>query len=95
MDWPDQVRPFVEQALAFVKRLANQANLGVFQITQASVDDACGTTGCASGKIILFEEQDTAVGAGTLASYSNSVDTAPDHDHLETLASNRASILLG
>ena len=59
-----QVRALLQQAPAFDQRLADQSELGMFQVAQAAVNDARGTTGRAGCKVVLFDQQACGVQRG-------------------------------
>ena len=55
----------------------------MFQIAQATVNNARGAAGGASGEIVLFQQKGVASGAGTLTGDRNAIDPAADDDHVE------------
>ncbi len=84
-----QVRTLAQQAPAFDERLTHQSDLTVFQVAQASVDDAGGPAGGAGGEVVLFDQQRTTAGPGAFSRDGDAVDSAADHDHLEAFAFQR------
>ena len=56
MHWVHQVRAFAKQAISLPYRFANQIQFSMFQVTQAAVDDACGTAGDARSEVILLDQ---------------------------------------
>ena len=56
MHWMHQVRAFAQQAISLADRIANQIQFTMLQVTQAAVDDACGTAGDARSEVILLDQ---------------------------------------
>ena len=84
-----QVRALPQQAPAFEQRLAYQSDLGMFQVAQASMNDARGPTGGAGGKVMLLNQQGSTAGASALPGDGDAVNSAADNDHLEAFARQR------
>ena len=73
----------MQQASAFDQRLADQSELGMFQVAQAAVNDARGTTGSAGCEVVLFDQKRAASGAGAFPRDGNAVDSPANDDYLE------------
>src|SRR5713101_849022 len=84
-----QVWALLQQTPAFEQRLAHQSELGVFQVTQAAVDDASCTAGGAGGKVVLLNQQGAKTGARALPGDGHAVDPATNDDDLEPLTFER------
>ena len=88
--WVYQVRMLLQQAPAFNQRLVHQAQFGVFQVAQATVNNSRGATGGPGGKVVLLDEQRPASRAGALPRDGNAVDPAADDDDLKAFTSQRS-----
>ena len=84
-----QVRALPQQAAALQQRLADQPELGVFQVAQPAVDDARRAAGSAGGKVVLLDQQGATPGTGALPGNSHAVNSAANDDDLEPLAFKR------
>src|SRR5205823_13880923 len=62
--WADQVRVVAQHPLAFSQRLADEAELAVFEVAQPAVDDASGSAGRPGSEVVLLDEQGPHAGAG-------------------------------
>ncbi len=84
-----QVGSLFQQTSPLEQRLAHQSDLRMLQVTQTAVDDACSTTGCAGGEIMLLQEKCAPPGPGALPRNGDAIDTAANHDHLEAFVLER------
>ena len=75
----DDVRRDLPQGLALGQRLAHQAELAVFEIAQAAVDQLGRGRGCAAGKIVRLEQQDLGPAPGSVTRNARAVDPAANH----------------
>ena len=84
-----QVRALLQQAPAFQQRLADQSELGMFQVAQPAVDDAGSAAGGAGRKVVLLDQQGATAGAGALPGDGHAIDSAANDDDLKALAFQR------
>ena len=75
----------LKQPLPLPQRLAHLPNVAVFEVAQASVNDASRTAGRACGEIVLLDQKRASSCPRTFASDGDSVDSAANHNHVETL----------
>ena len=76
-----KVRTLAYQSLPFAKRFANKRDLPVFEVSQATVNDAGRAAGGSGGEVVLFEQKDASAAARTLPRDGDSVDSASnDYD---------------
>src|SRR5690242_17130069 len=83
MNWVHQVRALLQQAAAFDQRLADQSELGMFQVAQAAVNDARGTAGGTGCEVVLFDQKRPSSGSSAFPRDGNAVDPAANDDYLE------------
>src|SRR5690242_16033361 len=83
MNWVHQMRTLLQQASPFQQRLANQPELSMFQVAQATVDDAGGAAGGAGREVMLLQQKSAASGKGTFPGYGHTVNSATNHDHVK------------
>ena len=53
------MRSLAEQTFTFAQRFANEADLSVFKIAKAAMNDASGATGGSGGEVVLLEKEHT------------------------------------
>jgi hypothetical protein len=58
----------------------------MFEISQASMNDAGGTAGCTGSKIMLLDDKHTSSCSGALARDRRTIDTAADDYDVKVLA---------
>src|SRR6266700_1745145 len=80
-----QQRHLAEQAFALAQRFPHQAEFGMFQIAQTSMDDPGGSAGSAGRKIVLLYDQGPLAALGTLPRNGDAVNAAADHQHVKRL----------
>ena len=85
----DEVRSFAQQAFPLAHRFAHQADLAMFEIAQAAVNDARRSAGHAGGEIVLLDQQRALAGAGALARHGHAVNAAANDHHMEMLPIQR------
>ena len=83
MNWVHQVRALLQQVSAFDQRLADQSELRMFQVAQAAVNNARGTTRGAGCEVVLFDQKRPASSAGAFPRDGNAVDSPANDDYLE------------
>jgi hypothetical protein len=79
---PDDVRSRREQHLALDQGLPHEAELVVFEISQAAMDELAGARGGALGEVVLLAEQDAEAAADGIAGDPRAVDAATDDDQV-------------
>jgi hypothetical protein len=55
------------------------------------MNDSGRAAGCARGEVVLFDQKSAAAGPCALARNGDSVDSAANHNHVETLVFERRS----
>ena len=75
---PDDVRRGVQQALALEQGLADQAELVIFEIAQAAMDQLGAGRGGVAGKVALLAEHHREAAADRIAGDARAVDAAAD-----------------
>ena len=86
-----QMRIPLQQPLPLPQRLAHLPDVPMFEVAQASMNDAGRTAGRAGGEIVLLDQKRAPSGASTFASDGDSVNSAADYNHVETLVLERWS----
>ena len=87
----DQMRVALKQPLALPQRLEHLPNVPVFEIAQASMNDSSRATGRACGEIVLLDQKGAASSPRAFPRNGDSIDSAANHNHVETLALQRRS----
>ena len=82
---PDDVRGGVQQHLALDQRLAHQAELVIFEIAQAAMDELAGARRGALRQIVLLAQDDREAAARRIARDAGTIDAAPDDDQIDRL----------
>ena len=72
-----------KQHLALDQRLANEAELVIFEIAQAAVDELARARRRSLRKIVLLEQQRRKTAARGVARDAGAVDAAADDDEVE------------
>ena len=75
---PDDVGGDGPEDLAFEEGFADQAELAVFEVSEAAVDEFGGGGRGAGGEVFGFAEVDGPASAGGVAGYGATVDAAAD-----------------
>ena len=79
---PDDVRGHAEQALALDQRLADQAELVVFEVAQPAMDQLGAGRGCVAGKVFLLDQQHGQAAPGGIAGNPGAVDPPADDEQV-------------
>src|SRR5262245_34840936 len=80
---PDDVGSSFEQDLPLSQRLANQAELVIFEIAQAAVNVFAGSRACALCEIALLAQDHAKTPAGGIARDSSPVDPSADDQKID------------
>ncbi len=81
----DQVRRGQTQGAAFAKRLVDERDLAVLEITQAAVNQATRNRRAAAAHVALFEYDDLQAAECRVASNTRAVDPGTDDGKVEYL----------
>jgi hypothetical protein len=82
---PDDMRRTFQQHLALAQRLAHQAELVIFQIAQATMDQLGAGGRGGAGEIVLLDHQDLEPAAGGVARNADAVDAAANDQEIEAV----------
>ena len=80
---PDDVRGVAKQHLALDQRLADQAELVIFEIAQPAMDQLGAGRGGGAREIVLLDQQDAEAAARGIAGDPGTVDAAADDQQID------------
>ena len=83
---PDDVRGGGEQHLALDQRLAHEAELVIFEVAQAAMDQLAAARAGALGEVVLLAQQHPQAAAGGVAGDAGAVDAAADDQEVVVAA---------
>jgi hypothetical protein len=70
---------------AFAQRLAHQAELALFQVAQAAVDQFAAGTGGVRGQVVLFAQHHAQATATGVTGDAGAIDAATDHQQVDVV----------
>ena len=82
-----QVRRDPQQDLALFQRLADHAELAVFQVAQPAMDELGARAGRVRSQVVLFAQGDLQPASRRVAGDPGSIDPPAHHQHVEHLRS--------
>ena len=82
---PYDVRGVAQQHLAFLKRVAHEAEIAVFQVAQSAVDQLGAGRRGVRGEVVLLAEQDFESPSRRVARDARTVDAAADDEQVDRL----------
>src|SRR6266480_993108 len=82
---PDDVRCRAQQHFPLDQSFANEAELIIFQIPQAAVDELAGARTRSLRKVVLLAQHNAEAAAGGVAGNSDAVDTAADNEKIDEI----------
>ena len=88
----------IEHAGSFLQRLADEAELAMFQVAQPSVDQLARTTRCSGSQVARLNERDPQSACRSIESSTTANDAAADDRDIKLLIRHprqRATALLG
>ncbi len=78
----DQVRCDVEQDLPFAQRLEDQAEVALFEVAQAAVNQAAGAGAGAPGDVLLIHHDRPEAAHGGISGDTGAGDSGADHEQV-------------
>ena len=81
----DQVRGLPAYRLTLTQRFAHQAELALFEVAQAAMDQLAAGTGGVCGQVMLLAEQDAQAAAAGVTGDAGAVDAATDDQQVEVV----------
>src|SRR5262249_34867304 len=76
--WRNDMRRQTPHHVALLERVPDKAELVVFEVAQAAVNELGRTGGCAAGQIALLKQHNRRPAASRIAGDSAAVHPAPD-----------------
>ena len=79
---PGDVGGDAQEDGALFEGFADEAELAVFEVSEAAVDELAGGGGGTAGKVVLFDEDGVEASAGGVAGDAGTVDAATDDEEI-------------
>ena len=86
----DDVGGVAQQHLALDERLAHQAELVIFEVAQAAMDELGAGRGGGAGEVGLLDQQHLEAAAGGVAGDAGTVDAAADDQEIDDVVARLA-----
>ena len=76
---PNDVRGLGQQHFALLQGFTHKAEIVVFKVAQAAMDQFGAGRRCGTGQVVLLEQHHAQTARAGIGSYSSAVDTAADN----------------
>ena len=72
-----------QEELPLGERFAHEPDFAVLEIAQTAMDQTCGPSRCASGKVVAFEQQHAQTTPGGVPRDCRAIDATADDGDIE------------